>query len=224
MKLKMNQIRINKETAFQLMDCRKDNPMYEEMEELYEEIWQEMKPLIKPCGLLGFARAEKLFQKEDLRNKGVDGHPEELEYSEAEYAMVIYTLGKEVSEYSGKLFAEGDYLKGMLADAMADSCLFAMEEDWKPALRKECKKRQKGIGKRMEAPVDFSMETQQKIWELLQGDKMDVSLTSGYMLNPVKSCCYLFLLTDNPMEDQADHDCSRCPDRNCKLRLKPYLE
>ena len=202
MDIKCKQIRIDKEIAYRLIDCRKDSPLYDEMEVLYDEIWHEMKNLIKPWGRVGFASHFQLFG-----NQG-----------EMEYAMVLYTLGAEVSSYIDSLFEKDEYLKAMLADAMADSCLFAMEEEWKPVLKKACEKRKCGITKRMEAPIDFPVESYKKIWSLLDGADSDVTLTSGYMFSPVKTCCFLFGLSQKCQHYYMDHDCKSCPNMTCLLR------
>ena len=61
MEIKKLQVSIDKETAFQLMDCRNDNPLYEELENLYEEMKKELKTFIEPKILLGFSDAADIF-------------------------------------------------------------------------------------------------------------------------------------------------------------------
>jgi len=203
--IKGNQIQVNKETAFRLIDCRKDNPIYAEMEEIYEELLKEMDCIFAPQGVLGFATALELF-------------PEGVYPKNAEFAMVLYTLGGEVGNFCSRLISEGEYLKGMLADAMADSCLFTMEKEWKEVLVEECRKKNRGIAKRMEAPTDFSMEIQKRIWQLLDGESIGVTMTSGYMFSPVKTICLLFELTDDICRKNVEHKCSQCTNLECKLR------
>jgi len=205
MKIKGNDITIDKQTAFRLIDCKMDSPLYEEMELLYEEIYREILSFVKPMGMIGFAEAAVLFPKDNHEENGL-------------YAMVLYTLGEKVDCYISNLFEKGEYLKGTLADAMADSCLFAMEEEWKEILLEECGKRKQGIIKRMEAPVDFSVEVPKRIWKLLEGEKLGVAMTSGGMFSPVKTLCLLFQLTDDTCQNNAAHDCSRCANIGCKLR------
>ena len=202
MEIQSEQVRIDKETAYRLMDCRKDSPIYDEMEALYDEIWLEIKDLIKPWGRVGFASHSQIFG-----NQGT-----------MKYAMVLYTLGTEISDYIDRLFEKGEYLKATLADAMADSCLFAMEEEWKPVLKEECKKRKKGIAKRMEAPRDYPIKSQKEIWEILKGYEHGVTLTSGFMFAPVKTCCFLFALSENMEQQCIEHDCTCCPNMTCALR------
>lgn len=205
MEIRNLKVSMEKDTAFGLMDLRKDNPLYEEMENLYEELEYELHNLIEPKMLLGISDGTDLFG--DRRD----------EYGK-EYACLLCTLGSKISNYIAGLFDAGEYLKGTLADAMADSCLFAAEEEWKKILRLECGKRKQGIAKRMEAPRDFPMEYQKRIWELLKGERMGVTLTSGFMFSPVKTCCFLFLLSKDCGEKHLDHDCSRCENVDCVLK------
>ena len=205
MKIENLQVSMEKETAFQLMDCRRDNPLYGELENLYEELNCELQNLIEPKMILDFSGAADIFG-------------DSIDWNGEEFAVVLCTLGDKVSDYVSALFESGEYLKGTLADAMADSCLFAVEEEWKEILCGECRRRRRGIAKRMEAPGDFLTEYHKSIWELLKGEQIGVKLTSGYMFSPVKTCCYLFLLSKDCSDNNADHDCSRCENRNCVLR------
>ena len=198
-------IQFDKDTAFGLMQCGKDNPMYEELEGLYEEMKQEMMQSIEPQGILDFAKSTDL-------SSGKEGLPH------GEYAILLYTLGSKVSDYIAELFEEGEYLKATFADAMADACLFAMEAEWKEILRRECNIRKRGVSRRMEAPRDFEITVQKKVWELLEGERIGVSLTSGHMFSPVKTMCLLFLLSEDCSQDKMEHDCSRCGNVRCSIR------
>ena len=117
MKLESKQIYIEKETVFRLLECSRDNPLYEEMETTYETLLKEIKKYCQPKGVLDFSSASELCL--------------EKEYGEgAIFAMVLYTVGEEISERISSFFDEDEYFNGMLLDAMADSCLFSMEEEW----------------------------------------------------------------------------------------------
>ena len=116
MEIRQLQVSIDKETAVQLMDCRNDNPLYEEMEILYEQLNYDLKNLLVPEMILGFCDAKDLFGEKSV-------------WTGEEFAIVLCTLGDNISEHVSALFESGEYLKGTLADAMADSCLFSVEEE-----------------------------------------------------------------------------------------------
>ena len=205
MKLNGKQILIDREIAFNLIECRKENPLYGEMEVLYEELREELECLIELEGILGYARSPDIF-----------GNGQSLD--QEEYAVVLYTLGNKVSEYISDLFEAGEYLKGTLADAMADSCLFTMEEEWKEILLTEFRKQKRGVKMRLEAGKDFPMEAQKRIWELLNGQQYGIGITSGYMFTPVKTCSYVFKLSEDCTQNRMEHECDGCKKMDCKIR------
>lgn len=203
--LKSRKLYIDKEAAFQMIDCHKENPMYKEMEELYEQLWEEMQHKVRPKGFFKVVSGNELgLSMEDSKQR--------------EYGVVLYTLGEGITDYIRELFEQGEYLKGMLLDAMADSCLFAMEEEWKKDLIKICCQKKRGIERRMEPLCDFSPEVNRTAWELVEGKMLGVTVTSGSMFDPVKTCLYLFLLTEDVNKKEINHDCAKCRNEHCKLR------
>lgn len=117
------------------------------------------------------------------------------------------------------MFQQGDYLKGMLIDAMADSFLFQMEDALQDVLREECANRKAGIKKRLEAPHDIPMEMQQVMHRQIRAEEMlGIGITSGYMFDPVKTSCLILVLTDDEKEFRMQHDCRKCSALHCKLR------
>jgi len=59
---------------------------------------------------------------------------------------------------------------------------------------------------------------QRKIWKLLDGEGIGITMTSRGMFSPVKTLCLLFLLTDDACQNKAVHDCRNCSNKGCKLR------
>ena len=87
MQLDSAQIRIDKGIVFRLLDCHKENPLYEEMESSYESLLEEIKKYCHPKGLLDFAVASELHL--------------EKEYGEMQYLQWFYILlGKKSVEKS----------------------------------------------------------------------------------------------------------------------------
>ncbi len=140
----------------------------------------------------------------------------------APFAGLMYllmTLGPEVEAESGRCFATGDYLEGMLLDAMADDYLFQMEDKVSEEMRLLCGRIGMGIQKRMEAPQDFPMAFHRRVLQVCGVASLwDMSLSSGDMFAPVKTSCVVFGLTKDVHIFRAQHDCSHCPAVNCKMR------
>ncbi len=204
-------IKISTENVCSFLDVRKDSPMYEEvMEEL-----REMLPIaygkIKPVALLEFG---------DLEGYKVeaDGKP----VKEALYGVL--SIGKEMGEWSTKLFAEGDYLRGMLADAIADDYLFQMDTEQTNNVVKLCRERGKGIAGRVEAPQDISMSIQKKAYDATQAEREGIGIRESYMFDPVKTVCQVYLLDENVKRYHPEHDCSKCGNLTCKHRNLPAVQ
>ncbi len=119
---------IEKETVFRLIHCYPDSSVYEDMEDSFQEMQEEMLRLCHPVGVMAKGRIPAAL---DPRKEG----------KEREVIFVLVTVGQEISDYSTRAFQKGDCVEGMLADAMADAALFSLEEDlWKRIYKKRCGK------------------------------------------------------------------------------------
>ncbi len=138
------------------------------------------------------------------------------------YAML--TIGDGATRLIEKYTSEQEMLKATMTDAMADSCLFAFEQQLLPMIRQICLEEGYGIGDRLEIPKDLPMEMQSEIFHALDAERtLGLSMTSGFMLNPAKSMSLVFPLTDDLSSDHLEHDCSRCTNKNCPLRTNDNL-
>ena len=199
-------VTIDMEYVLRKIDCYEESPIYEEVIEEYKEILEEMYSLCEPVFLM-----EKSVLGSELEEEGL---PEGTEVF-----MVIYSIGRGMSDYSTKSFAKGDYLKGILADAMADSALFSMEKEFEPLLKEACANHQRGISKRLTVPSDISIKAQKVAWEVTKAQEVcGIGITSGYMLNPVKSNSILYVLTEEKEIFRHQHDCRNCKNYHCKMR------
>ena len=159
-------VTIDMEYVLRKIDCYEDSPIYEEVVEEYNEILEEMYSLCEPVFLM-----EKSMLGSELAEEGL---PEGTEVF-----MVIYSIGKGMSDYSTTSFAKGDYLKGILADAMADSALFSMEKEFEPLLKEACANHQRGISKRLAVPSDISVKVQKAVWEITRAQELcGIGITS----------------------------------------------
>ena len=84
--------------------------------------------------------------------------------------------------------------------------------------------RRMGISRRLEAPQDISMETQKVIYEMTGAkEKCGMGISSGYMLDPVKSNAVLYILTDDQETFMYQHNCRNCNRYDCKGRNIPDI-
>lgn len=204
--------KIELRSVLKAMDCYEDSPVYEEVIEEYEEIYEEMLSLVEPVGILGFGT----LPKEVETKKYKAGTP---------VIYAVTSIGDGIKQCSTKAFQEGDYVKGMLCDAMADDALFSMEGRLMECLKEACSEHKVGVLRRLEAPHDISMESQRVAWEVLQlKERFGIDISTGYMLDPVKTSCQVFILTEDERTFEAQHDCRKCMNFNCKRRNVPKTE
>lgn len=204
-------IEISKESVCAFLDVGKDSPMYEEVLEELEEMLPEAYEKIKPVALLEFGDLEGYLVE-------ADGKP----VREALYGVL--SIGREMGEWSARLFAEGDYLKGMLADAIADDYLFQMDTQQTETVVRLCREQGKGIAGRAEAPQDIPMSIQKKAYDTTQAEKEGIGIRESYMFDPVKTVCQVYLLDGNVKRYHPEHDCSRCDNLTCKHRNLPAVQ
>ena len=208
---KQLKVEIDRNLVLNQIDCRKDSDFYEEIIEEYEEILEEMYSLCDPVFIMEKSEIGPELAREELP----EGTP---------VLLVISSIGKGISEYSTKAFANGDYVKGMLSDAMADSALFSLEKEFEPLLKDACAKYQMGIKRRLEAPQDIAMEAQRFVWEKTNAQQLcGMGISTGYMLDPIKSNAVIYVLTDDKEVFRHQHDCRACTRYNCKFRNIPDI-
>ena len=204
--------KIQKESVLKAMDCYEDSPVYEEVVDTYEEIYEDMLSLVEPVGILGFGTLPESVATEKYKA----GTP---------VVYMVMSIGNGIKEESTKAFQEGDYVKGMLTDAMADDALFSMEEQVLARLKEVCREHNVGVLARLEAPHDIPMESQKAAWEHLElKRRFGIDISTGFMFDPVKTSCQVFILTEDADSFKAQHDCRKCPNIHCRLRNIPDTE
>lgn len=203
---------LNREEVLRQVDCYEGSPIYEEVIEEYEQIREQILQMCTPVILFQFGEIEESLVSEKVPFG-----------SQVVYAL--YSVGGKISRYSTKAFEQGDYLKGMLADAMADCLLFSMQREVDGLLRQECARRHMGISGRLEAPQDIPMVAQKVIHRRTQAQELKgIEISSGYMFDPVKSNGIIYLLTEDERVFKSQHDCRRCNRVDCKMRKIPDTE
>lgn len=206
MKLTDFDIRINKENVLRLIDCYADSPVYEEVAADLEEIIPIAYEMLTPVAVLEFGD----FSKYEIIEHGTD---------EGKALFCIESVGEDISRLSATFFDKGNYVKGMLADAIADDCLFQLDRRLEKRVKAICKEKNYGVIKRLEAPQDVPIEIQKTVWEVTRAEEeIGLKIKESYMLDPVKSNCQVYLLQEGCNEFRTEHDCSRCSKTDCKMR------
>ena len=205
-------IKIERESVLKSMDCYEDSPVYEQVAEEYEEIYDEMLSLVEPVGILGFGTLPGKIATEEFQA----GTP---------VVYAVTGIGDGIKQCSTRAFREGDYVKGMLCDVMADEALFSMEERMLECLKEALGEHRRGILKRLEAPQDIPMEAQRVAWEYLGlKERFGIGISKSFMFDPVKTSCQIFVLTEDENTFRAQHDCRKCSNLKCRRRTVPDTE
>lgn len=197
-------IEIAKEKVLRSIGVQEDSELYEEILDELEELLPIAKEKIKPVALLGIGALQDPVVRDgkDVR--------------EALYALC--SIGKGMEQMSSRYFAEGDYLKGMLSDAIADDYLFQMDEQLEPVVIEMCRKEGMGILGRAEIPKDLPLHVQKTAFTITNAEEEGIEIKESFMYDPVKTMCNLYLLDEEKERFQVMHDCSRCDNFTCKRR------
>ncbi len=134
---------------------------------------------------------------------------------------VMLTIGDGVNRLMERYRQKNEILKVMTLDAMADSSLFVFEDQLLASIRQICGEEGYVIAKRLEIERDMLIDTQKEIYEAVAaGRTLGISMTSGYMLDPVKSMSMCFALACDGPEGRLKHDCNECGQESCLLRQR----
>lgn len=203
---------IRQKNSFDNMNCYEDSPVYEDVLECFEEVYEDMLALVEPAGILRVGTLPEVIASEK--------YP-----AGTQVIYAVTSIGDGIKQQSTLAFQEGDYVKGMLLDCMADDALFSMEEQLVSKVQEICGELGMGVLTRLEAPHDISMEAQKAAWDYLElKERLGIDISCGFMFDPVKTCCQIFVLTEDKNVFKAQHDCRKCPNVNCKMRKIPDAE
>ena len=203
---------IRQKNSFDNMNCYEDSPVYEDVLECFEDVYEEMLTLVEPVGVLGVGTLPEVIASEEYPT----GTP---------VIYAVTSIGDGIKQKSTEAFKESDYVKGMLLDCMADDALFSMEDQLVEKVQEICGELGMGVLTRLEAPHHISMEAQKVAWDYLNlKERFGIDISCGYMFDPVKTSCQIFVLTEDKNIFKAQHDCRKCPNVNCKMRKIPDAE
>lgn len=207
-------VNIDQNTVLGFINLKKESHNYCEIKEEYSKLEDVVMNTIKPKASIAFSEIGAECEADILK---VLPARRKVLYS-------IITLGDEITKLYQKMIDMGEYVKALLVDAMADSCLFAMEAELKEFIKTECISRGFGVCGRYEAPIDIPMTIQKIAYEATEAsEQLGLTITSGFMFDPVKSCCQVFVLTKD-YEFVLDHNCDKCDNIKCQLRKFPEVK
>ena len=203
---------LDKKSVLNSIQCYETNPLYDEISGMYEQMLTQAKELSRPRAAYFVGERLVQFNFSEVHN-----------CSKIVYCLL--TLGQEVSSKAGELFTDGLYLESVLLDAIADGLLFSYSGQLYETIKLDMQTQGLGLTRRLSPgegkAIDLSF--QKDILNLFQGENsLGVTITDGYMLNPVKSSAFFYGADENQAMSSVDHDCSHCDDGNCTRRKSPF--
>ena len=131
----------------------------------------------------------------------------------------ILTLGEAVSRQLDRYEKDGDVMDSLLFNALADTCLMALEADVLQKLQLICRQKGCGITGRHEPGSDISITAQaDAVRETKARQSVGVTVTRDSVLSPAKSMSLVFDVGPDPDVFRAAHDCAACPKTDCDRR------
>ena len=200
------QMEIDKFRVFSIMECSKDSPVYDEVNYDYYFLLDVLYSYTEPKGI---------FQFFDYSHEAYS-----LPVNCEKVVLAILSLGKQVENQIFQLFDQGDYLKGMLLDIMADELLFNLSNQLDDLIFEEAQKMKLGLTRRLSpGEMNIPIEHQKLIFDRLEASELlKMSISEGYMLDPVKSTAFLRGADPGIPMKKNTHDCSQCNLKDCKYK------
>lgn len=193
-------ISISKEKVLAALGC-KEVSATEAVSCCYDEVVREVTKLLKPSAALVKGAIRLAGQKADV-----------------DVVCEVRTVGDAIDSYIAAAFKDGSSMRAMLAGAIADEALFSMDVTICDELKMMCRRLHLGISGRLAVPDDIEPDSYRMLIEAA-GRQIGAVLTDGLMLEPVKTLCNLYVLTDDADMFNAAHNCSSCGNLKCSRRL-----
>ena len=191
-------IRISEDNVLDILGCTRDNDIYGDVLSELRTMLPHAYALLEPVALVEIGEFAG-------RERGA--------------VYCITSAGSKISEWSSQLFDDGEYLKGMLADAIADDYVFQIEHNLVDVLKDMCIQNHVGIIRRLEAPQDIDITMQRRALEITDcNDLAGITVNSSCMYYPVKTLCAIFETSDDIDDFEIEHDCTRCTNKECRFR------
>lgn len=143
--------------------------------------------------------------------------PESL--GEKNVLYCIFTVGAAVSREIDRLMAEEKLDEAAALSEKADQSLFTFEKELLKRVRKICTEEGCGVRRRLEPGTALPIKVMEAAFRATDAaTTLGMRLTTGLMLDPIKSECLIFELSEDVKEFHTAHDCGDCTAVGCRLR------
>ena len=194
------------EIILRSLGCQKTDPSYDEFQRAYREVEGNA---VKAADVRAAARIGRI----------PDDFPKSMRFYGRDLIFFCISLGEDITKLSEKYISEGEFIKGMIVDAIADNCLFSCEKIILHEIEKYARNKQFGIEGIFDAPDSIEGKMQMLIAAMLDAENnLSVSVTGNYMMSPVKSYACVMPMVSDASVMNIYHDCSKCTMKECSYR------
>lgn len=195
----------DKSAVMGYINCKGNNPIYNKVSLIYDEMLNRAKLLADIKGSFKFIKWEQI-----KGNSGI------CEY----FVPCLLTLGEGISGEVSRLFKENQCLKAMVLDGIASQVLFNASNEMSILIIKNADENGLNItSKIFPGDKNIPLEFQKNILSVFtHEERIGISLTEILMLNPIKSMVYYYEADKNHIEHNIDCECKECNRMNCIYR------
>ena len=140
-----------------------------------------------------------------------------------ERADSLVVLDPSLDKTTKELFHKGDYLEGMLLNTIADQLLFTAADQMEKEMARELALKGLFLKNRKEpGSAGVPLDEVVQILEAIKRDyDLEVNLTEGYMMDPVKSSAHYYELDQDSASCLPGRACDQCDLEQCQYRKIP---
>ncbi|MCK4848232.1 MAG: hypothetical protein KAT16_04335 [Candidatus Heimdallarchaeota archaeon] len=157
----------------------------------------------------------RIFNESDL--------PDRECFAEADkVALAVVTIGKNLPLEVNNLMESGEYVDGVILDAVGSAGVEAIADLINHQINKEVERLHLEYSKRYSPGYcHWNVKDQGIIFGLLPTKEIDVFLTDAYLMTPIKSVSFAINIGEGIKNSRWENRCRSCEDRGqCTYRLK----
>lgn len=202
-------IQCDREIVLKSINCMDSNPLYSKVVDIYEEM------LIRAVDLVDIKGNFKFIKGEQVNQYG---------FGQEYFVPCILTIGEKISKEISYLFKNNECLKAIILDAIGTQILFNASSGMFNFILKSAEENNLNLTLRFSpGNNDIPLKFESNILQAFEiEERLGISITEAYMLNPVKSMAYYYGAGKELKKSNIDHDCKGC-DRMCCLYEKDRL-
>lgn len=191
-------IKLNVENVLNTIHCYEENEIYNNIINIFYEIEEDFYKYIKPKAIYDF-----------YNNK----------FKEFENAIfLLFTLGNTISDFSCELMENGEYIKGVIINSMADNYLMQMDKIICNKIYEISSEFKFGLSERFVPYMNIDKKWQKIICDTLKSDESEIICTSEYILKPLKTLSFIIAADKKIPINNINHNCNNCNISNCEWR------